>query len=95
MLRHIPVLAKEIFDHLPKNLTTYFDGTFGHGGHTEYILSHAFPPYEGVQGGFGGGLHITACDLDPTIMQKGLTFTEQRKKQITPIIDTYAHIDQI
>jgi 16S rRNA C1402 N4-methylase RsmH len=30
MLRHIPVLAKEIVETLPKKLTTYFDGTFGH-----------------------------------------------------------------
>ena len=39
MLRHTPVLAKEIYENLPKNLATYFDGTFWHGGHAEYILA--------------------------------------------------------
>ncbi|MDR0282096.1 MAG: 16S rRNA (cytosine(1402)-N(4))-methyltransferase [Candidatus Peribacteria bacterium] len=43
MIRHQPVLAKEIYEHLPKNLSLYFDGTFGHGGHVEYILSQ--PPF--------------------------------------------------
>ncbi|MDR3168206.1 MAG: 16S rRNA (cytosine(1402)-N(4))-methyltransferase [Candidatus Peribacteria bacterium] len=39
MLRHVPVLAAEIFSHLPTNFHRYFDGTFGHGGHVEYLLS--------------------------------------------------------
>jgi len=31
MLRHIPVLAQEIYDHMPDHRTHTFDGTFGHG----------------------------------------------------------------
>lgn len=84
MLRHIPVLAEKILEYLPKKLTTYFDGTFGHGGHVEYLLSHLKPV-----------VSVIACDRDPTILQKGLEFTNQRKANITPILDTYAHIDQI
>ncbi|MDR2416294.1 MAG: hypothetical protein LBD75_07005 [Candidatus Peribacteria bacterium] len=40
-------------------------------------------------------LTIIACDLDEAVMKKGLKFTQQRKKQITPLLDTYAHINQI
>lgn len=98
MLRHIPVLTKEIFEHLPQNLTSYFDGTFGHGGHVEYLLSQLHPPYEGgMKGGSNVNVNIkvTACDLDSTIMQKGLEHTQQRETLITPLLESYAHIDQI
>jgi 16S rRNA C1402 N4-methylase RsmH len=30
MIKHVPVLAKEVVENLPKNLKTYFDGTVGH-----------------------------------------------------------------
>jgi 16S rRNA C1402 N4-methylase RsmH len=83
MFRHVPVLAQEVLANLPVNFTTYFDGTFGHGGHVEYILSHANPR------------KVVACDLDQAMAQKGLIFTQQRKQQITFVLDTYAHIDQI
>jgi 16S rRNA C1402 N4-methylase RsmH len=85
MIRHQPVLAAEIFANLPTNFCTYFDGTFGHGGHVEYLLSH-----------IAGKLpHVIACDLDEAILQKGLAFTTQRTHHITPLWDTYAHIAQI
>ena len=51
-----------------------------------------------MSGGLYGNsqnIHITACDLDQTIMQKGLEFTKQRSSHITPIITSYANIDQI
>jgi 16S rRNA C1402 N4-methylase RsmH len=85
MLRHQPVLAAEIFAMLPRDFHTSFDGTFGHGGHVEYFLSHSVPPLP----------RVIACDLDEAVMQKGLAFTQQRKEQITPVLDTYAHIDQL
>jgi 16S rRNA C1402 N4-methylase RsmH len=85
MLRHTPVLAAETFANLPPTLHTYFDGTFGHGGHAEYILQHLERPLSS----------IIACDIDETILQKGLAFTQQRKEQITPVLSSYAHITQI
>jgi 16S rRNA C1402 N4-methylase RsmH len=83
MLRHVPVLATEVLANVPTNFHTYFDGTFGHGGHVEYLLSH-IPEVKAV-----------VCDLDEAVMQKGLDFIKERKEQITPLLDTYAHIDQI
>jgi 16S rRNA C1402 N4-methylase RsmH len=85
MLRHSPVLAAETFANLPTNLHTYFDGTFGHGGHVEYILSHLQQPLP----------KVIACDLDETVQKKGLEFTKEREKQITPVLSSYAKIDQI
>ncbi len=40
MLRHIPVLAQEIYDYLPQWWVDWFDGTFWHWGHAEFFLSH-------------------------------------------------------
>jgi 16S rRNA C1402 N4-methylase RsmH len=83
MLRHVPVLATEVFANLPISFHTYFDGTFGHGGHVEYLLSRL------------SDIKVIACDLDEAVMKKGLDFTQQWKEQITPLLDTYANIDQI
>ncbi|MDD2537044.1 MAG: 16S rRNA (cytosine(1402)-N(4))-methyltransferase [Candidatus Absconditabacteria bacterium] len=64
MLRHQPVLAQEILDHLPIHFLHYFDGTFGHGGHVEYLLNYATHHPEKVK--------VIACDLDEQVMQRGL-----------------------
>jgi 16S rRNA C1402 N4-methylase RsmH len=86
MLRHQPVLASETFAQLPSHLERFFDGTFGHGGHTEYLFTHrTSSPLP----------HVIACDIDETILHKGLEFTQSRTANITPILDTYAHIHQI
>lgn len=39
MVIHKPILTKEIYEHLPKNLSLYLDGTIGHWWHVDYILS--------------------------------------------------------
>jgi 16S rRNA C1402 N4-methylase RsmH len=83
MLRHVPVLATEILAHLPTPFHRYFDGTFGHGGHAEYLLSHC------------EGISVVACDLDASVMNKGMEFTQQRTHQITPLLQSYADINQI
>jgi len=91
MTRHQPVLAKEIYEHLPKNLSLYFDGTFGHGGHVEYILSQWAqddpPKYK--------NLKILACDIDLQMLNQGIIFTQTREQQITEINQSYAQIDSI
>jgi 16S rRNA C1402 N4-methylase RsmH len=95
MLRHQPILAAEIYADLPSHLTTYFDGTFGHGGHVTYLLSHLVDPETGRWKTLSPTFRVIACDIDPAMLQKGLTFTQQREKHIIPVLDTYAHIDQI
>ncbi len=82
--RHIPVLAEEIFDNLPAKIESFFDGTFGHGGHVEYFLSRLNPTPR-----------VIACDLDQKIMEKGLIFTQQWEDFIIPVLDSYANIDDI
>lgn len=88
MLRHQPVLAQETFENLPKNFNLYFDGTFGHGGHCEYFLTHL--PSDQAQ-----KVKVLACDIDAEVQKKGLEFTKARSSQITPILSSYAHIDTI
>jgi len=57
----------------------------------EYILSK-----EGEKDLRGGkGISVVACDLDQVMLEKGLAFTAKWKQQITPVLSSYAHIDQI
>jgi 16S rRNA C1402 N4-methylase RsmH len=76
MLRHTPVLAKEIYEHLPERLNLYFDGTFGHGGHVEYFLSQLDQEHKSKD------LKVVACDIDVCMLKKGLDFTQSRNNQI-------------
>lgn len=62
--QHIPVMLKEILDHLSPVLSAaehprYFDGTFGRGGHLQAILN-AFP-----------NLTAVATDQDPQAIEYG------------------------
>ncbi len=88
MLRHQPVLAQETFENLPQKVELYFDGTFGHGGHCEYFLTHL--PEEKAK-----KMRVLACDIDAEVQKKGLEFTKARSSQITPILSSYAKIDTI
>ncbi len=88
MLRHQPVLAQETFEHLPQNLHLYFDGTFGHGWHCEYFLTH-LPEEQSKE------LQVIACDIDAEVQKKGLEFTKQRSNHITPVLSSYAHIQNL
>ncbi|GHW02958.1 ribosomal RNA small subunit methyltransferase H [candidate division SR1 bacterium] len=89
MLRHTSILASEIYQNLPSSIENYFDGTFGHGGHVEYILSHLSEENRLPLP------KVIACDIDKKILTKGLEFTSARTDYITPELDTYANIDQI
>ena len=63
MLRHQPVLTQETFEHLPQNLHLYFDGTFGHGGHCEYFLTHLSEEK-------AKNLKVLACDIDAEVQKR-------------------------
>lgn len=84
MIRHIPVLAQEIYQNLPQTFMSYFDGTFGHWGHVEYILSRLDKKPQ-----------VIACDLDKKVMEKWLDWTKEYASYITPVLDSYANIDKI
>lgn len=91
MLRHTPVLAQETYNNLPVHMKKYFDGTFWHGGHVEYILSHLEQDHPNQT----KDIKVIACDIDKTVQNKGIEFTTQWKNQITPILSSYANINEI
>lgn len=89
MLRHIPVLAQEIYDQLPSNWQQGFDGTFGHGGHAEYFLSHEAEkrPIE--------TLKIIGTDVDPLMITKAKELTKNYAEQISILHSSYAEVANI
>lgn len=89
MLRHIPVLAQEIYDQLPPNWQQGFDGTFGHGGHAEYFLSHEAEkrPIE--------TLKIIGTDVDPLMIAKAKELTKNYAQQISILHSSYAEVANI
>ncbi len=74
MLRHIPVLAQEIYDQLPSNRQLGFDGTFGHGGHAEFFLNHEEQkrPID--------KLKIIGTDIDQQMIQKSKRINETLRR---------------
>lgn len=91
MLRHNPVLAKETYENLPHPLKLSFDGTFWHGGHVEYFLTHLNKDYPKEY----KDLKIVACDIDEKVMNKWKNFVSQWLNQITFYHSSYANIKNI
>ena len=89
MLRHTPVLARETFENLPNSFGRYFDGTFGHWGHVEYLLNHREEQHPGQK------VEVIACDLDQRVMDKGEVFIGKRNKQVKLLHSSYAAIRSI
>ena len=89
MLRHIPVLAQEIYDHMPDHRTRSFDGTFGHGGHAQFFLTSESTkrPIENLQ--------IIGTDVDTAMIAKAQSLTSDFKDQISILHSSYAKIDKI
>lgn len=89
MLRHIPVLAQEIYDHMPDHRTRSFDGTFGHGGHAQFFLASESTkkPIENLQ--------IIGTDVDAAMIAKAQSLTSDFKDQISILHSSYANIDKI
>ena len=89
MLRHIPVLAQEIYNHMPDHRTHSFDGTFGHGGHAQFFLSSESEkrPIE--------SLKIIGTDVDTAMIAKAQSLTVDFKDNISIIHSSYANIDKI
>ena len=91
MLRHQPVLVKEVYENLPHPLTNSFDGTFWHGGHVEYFFTQLTKEYSEE----AKWLKIVACDVDEIIMNKWKEFVSKRAKQIRFYHYSYANIKKI
>ena len=89
MLRHIPVLAQEIYDLLPPNRQLGFDGTFGHGGHAEFFLSQE------EQKRLIEPIKIIGTDIDQQMIQKAIELTKTYAHQIQILHTSYAEIKDI
>lgn len=89
MLRHIPVLAKEIYEYLPWEWKLGFDGTFGHGGHAEYFLDQRKKSDSLDQ------LKIIGTDVDTAMIAKAELLTQHYQQNIQILHDSYVNIDQI
>ena len=89
MIRHIPVLAQEIYDQLPQDRQLGFDGTFGHGGHAEFFLSHEEQKRNIEK------LNIIGTDIDQQMIQKATELTKNYAHQIQILHSSYAKIENI
>lgn len=89
MQRHVPVLAKEIYENLPKNFNTYFDGTLGHGGHVEYILSNMEKLWN------TDNIRVFWVDRDEIILNKAQELLNKYKNKISFFRNSYAELQDI
>ncbi|HMT01017.1 MAG TPA: 16S rRNA (cytosine(1402)-N(4))-methyltransferase RsmH [Candidatus Absconditabacterales bacterium] len=97
MLRHKPILAPEIYEALLPGMKKIVDGTFGHGGHTEFILSHRekMSPVGVARNKIFDETNIIAFDRDLNVASKGLEFTSSYKDKITFVHQSYAEIEKV
>lgn len=89
MLRHIPVLAEEIYENLPENRQLWFDWTFGHWGHAEYFLSHEEKKRN------ISWIKIIGTDIDLNMIEKARELTKEYKDNINILHSSYANISEI
>lgn len=89
MLRHIPVLANEIYENLPENWQQWFDWTFWHWGHAEFFLSHEKEKRS------INTLKIIGTDIDLNMIEKARELTKEYKDNITILHSSYANISSI
>lgn len=100
MIRHIPVLAKEIYEHLVKNNTTiksenyyHLDCNFGDGGHVEYFIENL------LKDNIYKKIYIYALDLDSDAISRGKEFLkkydENKNISINIIQGNFANITDL
>jgi 16S rRNA (cytosine1402-N4)-methyltransferase len=81
--RHIPVLARQVFDLLqPRAGGIYIDGTFGAGGHTRAILEVS-------------GTRVIGIDRDRNAVSGGYVLVEQAAGRLTLTEDRFANLEHV
>lgn len=90
-IRHDPVMTKEVFASLPSGRTTYVDGTFGHGGHVEYIMEEL----KKTDPTSIKNKRIVAIDRDEKMLTKGKDLLAPYHAQIDFVHNSYGHIEDI
>ncbi len=85
-------MAKEVFESLPSGWKTYMDGTFGHGGHVEYIMQQ-LQAHEGEDA--VKNKRIVAVDRDLKMLEKGRELVHKYHAHIDFVHNSYSHIEEI
>jgi 16S rRNA (cytosine1402-N4)-methyltransferase len=81
--RHIPVLARQVFDRLqPRDGEIYIDGTFGAGGHTRAIL--------GVD-----GTRVIGIDRDRNAVADAFALVEEAQGRLTLVEDCFSNLEHV
>jgi 16S rRNA (cytosine1402-N4)-methyltransferase len=80
--RHIPVLARQVLEHLvPRAGGAYLDGTFGAGGHTRGLLE--------------AGATVIAIDRDRNAIAGGFALVEQAGGRLTLVEDRFSNLEDV
>ncbi|MBL4784280.1 MAG: 16S rRNA (cytosine(1402)-N(4))-methyltransferase RsmH [Cohaesibacteraceae bacterium] len=81
--RHIPVLLKEIVNHLkPDTSSIIIDGTFGAGGYSRALLD-------------AGAAQIIGIDRDPSAIRDGQSLVEEMKGRLILCPGRFSDIEEI
>ncbi len=82
LARHIPVLARQVFEQLAPHAGIYIDGTFGAGGHTRAILEVA-------------GTRVIGIDRDRDAIAGGRALVESSGGRLTLVEDRFSNLEQV
>ncbi len=77
-------MVKEILEYMPRTVSIVFDGTIGHGGHSQEILDHYLQ------------CSIVGCDRDNAILQKAKNYIQIPEwSSVAYVHDSYANIANV
>jgi 16S rRNA (cytosine1402-N4)-methyltransferase len=82
LARHIPVLARQVFENLAPRAGVYIDGTFGAGGHTRAILTVP-------------GTRVVGIDRDQSAIAAGFELVEAAQGRLTLVQDRFSNLEQV
>jgi 16S rRNA (cytosine1402-N4)-methyltransferase len=82
LARHIPVLARQVFERLGPHEGVYIDGTFGAGGHTRAILSVP-------------GTQVIGIDRDQSAIAAGFELVEAAQGRLTLVQDRFSNLEHV
>ena len=80
LARHIPVLARQVFEHLrPRDGGLFIDGTFGAGGHARAMLE--------------AGARVIGIDRDRDAIAGGFALVEWAQGRLTLVEDRFSNLE--
>ena len=80
---HVPVMAQEVLENLPKKLDLMMDGTLGHGWHSRLILSN----FDNVK--------IIWVDRDPKILEIAKQNLKDYENRVKFVQNSYKNLEKI